>query len=61
MRRRRDWFHRMAQEHLVLWWVPEGHLPDLDEGLSRLDLLCDNGPSPLACASSSCRATTLPW
>jgi hypothetical protein len=47
-RRRREWFHRMAQEHLVLWWVPAGHIPDLDEGLSRLDLLRANGPSPLA-------------
>lgn len=48
MRLRREWFHRMAQEHLVLWWVPAGHIPDLDEGLSRLDLLCRQGPSPLA-------------
>jgi hypothetical protein len=48
MRRRREWFHRMAEEHLVLWWVPAGHIPDLDEGMSRLDLLRANGPSPLA-------------
>jgi Domain of unknown function (DUF3291) len=48
MRRRREWFHRMAEEHLVLWWVPAGHIPDLDEALSRLDLLRANGPSPLA-------------
>jgi len=48
MRRRREWFHRMAEEHLVLWWVPAGHTPDLDEGLSRLDLLRSQGPSALA-------------
>jgi hypothetical protein len=48
MRRRREWFHRIAQEHLVLWWVPAGHIPDLNEGMSRLDLLRGNGPSPLA-------------
>ncbi|HEY2076891.1 MAG TPA: DUF3291 domain-containing protein [Streptosporangiaceae bacterium] len=48
MRRRREWFHRMAEEHLVLWWVPAGHIPDVGEGLSRLDLLRANGPSPLA-------------
>ncbi len=48
MRRRREWFHRMAEEHLVLWWLPAGHIPDLDEGLSRLDLLRSQGPSPLA-------------
>ena len=48
MRRRREWFHRMAQEHLVLWWVPAGHIPDLDEGLARLDLLRREGPSLVA-------------
>jgi hypothetical protein len=48
MRRRRSWFRPMAQAHLVLWWVPAGHIPDLDEGLSRLDLLRSQGPSALA-------------
>ena len=48
MRRRRKWFHRMPEEHLVLWWVPAGHIPDLDEALSRLDLIRNDGPSPLA-------------
>jgi hypothetical protein len=48
MRRRREWFRRMTEEHLVLWWVPAGHIPDLDEALSRLDLLRSDGPSPLA-------------
>jgi hypothetical protein len=48
MRRRRKWFHRVAEEHLVLWWVQAGHIPDVHEGLSRLDLLRSNGPSRLA-------------
>jgi Domain of unknown function (DUF3291) len=48
MRRRRDWFHRMTDEYLVLWWVPTGHIPELDEAFSRLDLLRSNGPSALA-------------
>jgi hypothetical protein len=48
MRRRREWFHPMAEEHQVLWWVPAGHIPDPDEGLSLLDLLRANGPSPQA-------------
>ena len=48
MRRRREWFHRMAEQHLVLWWVPAGHIPGLDEALSRLDLLEREGPSPEA-------------
>jgi hypothetical protein len=48
MRRRRKWFRRMPEEHLVLWWVPAGHIPDLDEALSRLDRLRSDGPSPVA-------------
>jgi hypothetical protein len=48
MRRRREWFHRMTEQHLVLWWVPAGHRPGLDEALQRLDLLRRRGPGPLA-------------
>ena len=46
MCRRREWFHRMAEQHLVLWWVPAGHVPSLDEALARLDLLQREGPGP---------------
>jgi len=48
MRRRREWFQKMAEQHLVLWWVPAGHLPGVEEALHRLDLLRSNGPGPLA-------------
>ena len=48
MRRRRSWFHPMAVPYLVLWWVPAGHIPGLDEALARLDLLRNEGPGPRA-------------
>lgn len=48
MRRRREWFHRMPQQHLVLWWVPAGRIPSLEEALARLELLRGAGSSPLA-------------
>jgi hypothetical protein len=48
MRRRREWFHKLTEQHLVLWWIPAGHLPDIDEALHRLDLLRRSGPGPLA-------------
>ncbi len=48
MRRRREWFEAMAEAHLVLWWVPAGHIPDVDEAKQRLDLLRRTGPSPAA-------------
>lgn len=43
MRRRREWFERM-KNHLVLWWVEEGHVPTLDEAKRRLDILIADGP-----------------
>ncbi|GLX37790.1 DUF3291 domain-containing protein [Streptomyces lavendulae] len=48
MRRRRDWFERHVEAHLVLWWVPAGHLPTIGEALERLADLRADGPSPHA-------------
>ena len=48
MRSRREWFEKMAEQHLVLWWIPAGHLPGIEEALHRLDLLRRTGPGPLA-------------
>ncbi|MGW2407864.1 DUF3291 domain-containing protein [Streptomyces sp. NPDC001739] len=48
MRRRREWFERHVEAHLVLWWVPAGHLPTVDEALERLADLRANGPSSRA-------------
>lgn len=48
MRRRRDWFERMGQAYLVLWWVTAGHRPTVEEAIERLELLRTNGPSPAA-------------
>jgi hypothetical protein len=47
-RRRREWFERLATAHLVLWWVPAGHRPTVEEALGRLDLLRRDGPTPAA-------------
>ncbi len=48
MRRRREWFERMDEAYLVLWWVPEGHRPSVEEALARLERLRANGPGPEA-------------
>jgi hypothetical protein len=48
LRRRREWFERHIESHLVLWWIPAGHIPDVEEGVDRLRLLRANGPSPSA-------------
>ena len=45
MRRRREWFERMSEAFLVLWWVRKGHRPTVDEAIARLEALRANGPT----------------
>jgi hypothetical protein len=47
MRRRREWFEKL-DVILVLWWVPAGHVPSVDEALERLEHLREHGPTPYA-------------
>ena len=44
MRRRREWFEHM-DVFMVLWWVPAGHRPTIDEAKARLALLEERGPT----------------
>lgn len=48
LRQRRSWFEQLATSHMVLWWVPAGHIPTADEALDRLDRLRREGPTPAA-------------
>lgn len=43
--RRAEWFELLGQMHFVMWWVPAGHRPTLDEALARLDHLREHGDS----------------
>ena len=45
MRRRREWFTRMSDAYLALWWVPEGHEPTVAEAVARLQHLRKHGPT----------------
>ena len=42
--RRTEWFEPI-ETPLVLWWVPAGHRPSLEQGVARLDHLRAFGPS----------------
>ena len=44
----RQWFERSEAAYQALWWVAAGHLPDIDEALSKLWMLERYGPSPQA-------------
>jgi hypothetical protein len=48
IRRRTQWFQDLDGPHLVLWWIPAGHHPNLVEGKARLDHLAAHGPAPHA-------------
>jgi hypothetical protein len=44
-RRRREWFEAPSEAHLVLWWIPTGHEPTVEEAEERLDYLRAHGPT----------------
>ena len=46
--RRANWFEVLDKMHFVMWWVPEGHQPTLDEALARLEHLRTHGDSEKA-------------
>ena len=48
LRRRREWFEPGGTPMTVLWWVEEGHRPDLAEATERLDHLRAYGPTGFA-------------
>lgn len=48
LRRRREWFEKMTEAHLALWWIPAGTIPTVGEARRRLEVLRERGPSPEA-------------
>ncbi len=57
MRRRKEWFERMREAWVVLWWVPRGHRPKVSEAIAKLELLRAKGPTkgtPSRSAVRSC-------
>lgn len=49
LRRRREWFrHAGVRASIVLWWVPQGHIPTLEEAKERLTHLEAHGPTGYA-------------
>jgi hypothetical protein len=45
LRNRKAWFERLEAPFLVLWWVPAGHIPSLEEAKARLAALSSHGPT----------------
>ena len=48
LKRKKEWFHKFDSVFQVLWWVPTGHRPGVDEAKQRLAYLQAHGPSEIA-------------
>lgn len=48
LRRRAEWFQLPKAPFQVLWWIPAGHIPTVEEAVERLELLRAHGCSPSA-------------
>lgn len=45
LRRRREWFLRPPKPPVAMWWVPAGARPTVDDAMTRLERLWQEGPS----------------
>ena len=48
MKRRKEWFERMGDAYVVLWWVPQGQRPTVEDAIARLERLRASGPTSFA-------------
>ncbi len=44
--RRKQWFNHFVPASLVLWWIPAGSIPSIEEADDRVENLRINGPNP---------------
>ena len=47
-KRKTEWFELIEKPHMVFWWIPEGHIPSLDEAWAKLQDYEKNGASEAA-------------
>lgn len=45
MKRRKEWFAMPKGAYMVMWWVPAGMIPTIEEAKARLEYLDANGPT----------------
>jgi hypothetical protein len=48
LRRRAEWFERMASSYLAMWWIPAGTIPTVADAMDRVAHLDRHGPTPTA-------------
>jgi len=57
--RREEWFEKLDGRYFVMWWVPAGHIPTVQEAIERLEHLRRHGPSDHAFGWDSLAAAQL--
>lgn len=48
IRDREAWFDKMSAAHQVLWWIPKGHIPTVEEAKAKLEYIREHGASEAA-------------
>ena len=48
MKNRKSWFEHIEERYVVLWWIPAGHIPTLEEAKDHLAHIRQHGPTPYA-------------
>ena len=48
LKQRRRWFQRFDSPYVALWWIPQGHIPTVQEARERLEHLRTSGESAYA-------------
>ena len=46
--RRKEWFEPMLESYSVLWWIPVGSIPTIEQAGGRLESLQTRGPNSQA-------------
>ena len=58
MKRRSEWFESLPGAASVLWWVPAGHRPTVQEAWQKIDTINRHGPATDAFSFATLRAKT---
>ena len=53
VRARGNWFEPMRRPTMILWWIPAGHIPSVEEARERFSMLWQHGPTSEAFTFSS--------
>ena len=48
LKQKKQWFNKMDESYMVLWWIEKNHIPSLNEAKIKLDYLRQNGVSEYA-------------